>query len=242
IVADRRAQIVKVLAQPALVAELTANNDAPTRAAVAQIIKAEVKDASSVTLYTAQLNEVLHGNLTQLGYARAAQLMSNLSDGDVGLAQSPVSRVMSFAGPIMGADGKPLAFATVDFPDSALRIALHSVPVSAGRVDLRQSNKSGDIVLAGVGQEGLSTADDVGVPVAHSLYRVASAPPEYWLPITRSFMAAVLLAIVTFLVGMGVLWVRPRVRARLGGAPLADEPALADVIAAAPPRSKPAPA
>ena len=238
IVADRRAQVVKALAQPALAAELAANDNAQTRAAATQAIKADVKDATRVTLYSAQLNEVLHGSLTQLGYARAAQLMSSSSDGGVGLAQSPVSRVMSFAGPIMGADGRPLAFVTVDFPDSALRIALHSVPVSAGRVDLRQSNKSGDIVLDGVGQDGLSTAEDAGVPVAHSLYRVASAPPEYWLPITQSFVTALVLAIVTLLLGAGVLWLRPRVRARLGGAPLMDEPALADVIAAAPPPPK----
>ena len=241
VIADRRAQVARALSQPALVAELTANSDAPTRAAVAQAIKTEIKGASNVTLYSAQLNEVLHGNLLQLGYARAAQLMSSLSDDDVGLAQSPVPRVMSFAGPIMGADGKPLAFATVDFPDSSLRIALHLVPVSAGRIDLRQSNKSGDIVLTGVGHEGLSTADDAGVPVAHSLYRVASAPPEYWLPITRSFVAALALAVAAFLLGLGVLWLRPRVRARLGGAPLLEEPALADVIAAAPPAPKPAP-
>jgi len=238
IVADRRTQVVKALAQPALAAELAANDDAPTRAAATQQIKAEVHDAQAVTLYSAQLNEVLHGNLMQLGYARAAQLMSSSSDDDVGPAQSPVSRVMSFAGPVIGADGKPLAFVTIDFPDSALRIALHSVPVSAGRVDLRQSNKSGDIVLDGAGQDGLSTADDAGVPVAHSLYRVASAPPEFWLPITQSFVAALVLAIVTFLLGVGVLWLRPRVRARLGGAPLEDEPALADVIAAAPPPPK----
>ena len=240
IVADRRAQVSRALAQPAVAAEL-ANDTAQTRAAAAQTIKADVKDATHVTLYSAQLNEVLHGNLSQLGYARAAQLMSSLSDDDVGLAQSPVPRVMSFAGPIMGADGKPLAFATVDFPDSPLRIALHSVPVSAGRVDLRQSNKSGDIVLAGVGQDGLSTAEDAGVPVAHSLYRVASAPPQFWLPITQSFVTALVLAIVTLLLGTGLLWLRPRVRARLGGAPLADEPALADVIAATPPTPKPVP-
>ena len=242
IVADRRAQVVKALEQPALVAELAANDDAQTRAAAVQNIEAEVKDATSVTLYSAQLNEVLHGSLTRLGYARAAQLMSSLSDDDVGLAQSPVSHVMSFAGPIMGADGKPLAFATVDFPDSALRIVLHSMRVSAGRLDLRQSNKSGDIVLAGTGHDGLSTAEDPGVPVAHSLYRVASAPPEFWLPVTQSFIAALVLAIVALLLGSGVLWLRPRVRARLGGAPLVEEPALADVIAAAPPKPKPAPA
>ncbi|HJU26095.1 MAG TPA: phosphomannomutase/phosphoglucomutase [Rhodanobacteraceae bacterium] len=219
-----------------------ASDTAQTRDAAVQAIKADVKDASRVTLYSAQLNEVLHGNLTQLGYARAAQLMSSLSDSDVGPAQSPLPHVMSFAGPIMGADGKPLAFATIDFPDSALRIVLHSVPVSAGRLDLRQSNKSGDTVLAGVGQDGLSTRDDAGVPVPHSLYRVASAPPQFWLPITQSFIPALVLAIAAFLCGLGVLWLRPRVRARLGGAPLTEEPALADVIAATPPQPKPAPA
>jgi phosphomannomutase/phosphoglucomutase len=241
IVADRRAQVVKALGQPAVAAAL-ASDTPQARAAAAQAIKADVKDASSVTLYSAQLNEVLHGNLTQLGYARAAQLMSSLSDSDVGPAQSPVPHVMSFAGPVMGADGKPLAFATIDFPDSALRIALHSEPVGAGRLDLRQSSKSGDTVLDGVGHDGLSTGDDAGVPVPHSLYRVASAPPEFWLPVTQSFIAALVLAIVAFLCGLGVLWLRPRVRARLGGAPLAEEPALADVIAAAPPKPKPAPA
>jgi len=240
IVSDRRAQVIKALAQPAVAAGL-ASDTAQTRDAAVQAIKADVKDASRVTLYSAQLNEVLHGNLTQLGYARAAQLMSSLSDSDVGPAQSPVAHVMSFAGPIMGADGKPLAFATVDFPDSALRIVLHSVPVSAGRLDLRQSNKSGDTVLEGVGQGGLSTADDAGVPVPHSLYRIASTPPQFWLPITQSFVAALVLAIAAFLCGLGVLWLRPRVRARLGGAQLAEEPALADVIAAAPPKPKPAP-
>ncbi|HVU82544.1 MAG TPA: phosphomannomutase/phosphoglucomutase, partial [Rhodanobacteraceae bacterium] len=167
--------------------------------------------------------------------------MSSLSDSDIGPAQSPVPHVMSFAGPIMGADGKPLAFATIDFPDAALRIALHSEPVSEGRLDLRQSNKSGDTVLAGVGHEGLSTNDDAGVPVPHSLYRVASAPPEFWLPVTQSFIAALVLAIAAFLCGLGLLWLRPRVRARLGGAPLTEEPALADVIAATPPKPKPTP-
>ena len=242
IVADRRAEVVKALAQPALVDALTANDDAQTRATATQAIKARVKGATGVTLYSPQLNEVLHGNLVQLGYARAAQLMSSLRDTDVGPAQSPVPHVLSFAGPILGADGKPLAFATVDFPDSALRIVLHSVRMGAGRLDLRQSNRSGDIVLTGVGQAGVSTADDPGVPVPHSLYRLASAPPAFWLPVTRSFVAALILAIATLLLGAGLLWLRPRVRARLGGAPLVDEPALADMIAAAPPQPRPAPA
>ncbi|HEX5959966.1 MAG TPA: phosphomannomutase/phosphoglucomutase [Rhodanobacteraceae bacterium] len=242
IVADKRTQVVKALDQPALVAALAANDDAATRAAAAQSIKAELNGGVAVTLYSAQLNEVLHGDLQRLGYARAAQLMALLGDGDVGPAQVPAAKTLSFAGPIMGPDGKTLAYATVDFHDSPLRVALHSARVRAGRLDLRQSNQSGDIVLDSVGEGGLSTTDDAGVPVPHSLFRIASAPPDFWLPITRSFIVALVLAIATLLAGIALLWVRPRVRARLGGAPLGDEPVLADVIAATPPPSKSAPA
>jgi phosphomannomutase/phosphoglucomutase len=242
IVADKRAQVVAAFSRPTLIAQLAANDDPQTRNAVAQRIKAGLHDVKAVTLYSQQLNEVLHGNLQRLGYARAAQLMSSLNGDDVGPAQSPASKTLSFAGPITGPDGKVLAYATIDFHDTPLRIALHSARISAGRLDLRQSDKSGDIVLDSVGGSSLSTVDDTGVPVAHSLYRITSAPPEFWLPVTQSFITALLLAFVPLLIGAGLLWIRPRVRARLGGASMAEEPALADVIAATPQPPKPEPA
>ncbi|MGN6788718.1 MAG: phosphomannomutase/phosphoglucomutase [Rhodanobacteraceae bacterium] len=239
IIADKRAQVVKALTQPALVAQLGANDDPQTREAVAQRIKAELKDADAVTLYSAQLNEVLRGNIQQLGYARAAQLMSSLNGADVGPAQSPQSKTLSFAGPITGADGKVLAYATVDFHDTPVRIALHSAPIGAGRLELRQTNKSGEILLDSTGESGVPVGDGEGVPVARSLYRVTSTPPAYWLPVTQSFAVALVLAIAAFFAGVAVLWLRPRLRARLGGAPVHDEPVLSDVIAAAPRPSKP---
>ncbi|MGH8116467.1 MAG: phosphomannomutase/phosphoglucomutase, partial [Rhodanobacteraceae bacterium] len=242
IVADRRAEVVKALTRPATVATLAGDDDARTRAQVAQRIKTDVPDADAVTLYSPQLNEVLHGNLVQLGYARAAQLMSVLSADQLGLAQSPAARTLSIAGPITGPDGKVLAYATVDFHDAPLRIALHSARVSAGRLDLRQMNKSGDMVLDTVGQGTLASADESGVAVAHSLYRVTSAPPDFWLPVTHSFIDALALAIATFFAGVLLLWWRPRLRARLGGGPAVDEPVLAEMIAAAAPPRKRAPA
>ncbi|MGH8126354.1 MAG: hypothetical protein ACREPK_10975, partial [Rhodanobacteraceae bacterium] len=142
VVADKRGQVVKALADPALVAQLAAKDDVQTRDAVAQRIKAEVGGARTVTLYSAQMNEVLHGNLQKFGYARAAQLMSVASNDNVGPAQSPVTHILSFAGPITGPDGKVLAYATIDFRDAPLLVALHSARVSAGRLDLRQSNKA----------------------------------------------------------------------------------------------------
>jgi phosphomannomutase/phosphoglucomutase len=130
-----------------------------------------------------------------------------------------------------------LAYATVDFRDSPLRIAMSMSGIRAGRMELRQTGKSGDVVLYSVGDSSLSAAEDAGIPVPHSLFVVASAPPESWLPITRSLIAALAFAIVAFLVGVALLWSRPRLRKRLGGAPAAELP-LSDVIAAAPPVPK----
>jgi phosphomannomutase/phosphoglucomutase len=239
IVADKRAQVVKALTQPALVALLAAHGDAQTRDAVAQRIKAEVKDAEAVTLYSPQLNEVLRGNLQQLGYARAAQLMSVINGAEVGPAQSPKSKTLSFAGPITGVDGAVLAYATVDFHDTPVRIALHSARIGAGRLELRQSNRAGDIMLDKVGESGAPVDDGPGAVVAHSLFRITSTPPVYWLPVTESFLVARILAVAAFFAGVVVLWSRPRLRARMGGAPVHDEPVLSDVIAAAPPPKKP---
>ncbi|HET9817843.1 MAG TPA: phosphomannomutase/phosphoglucomutase [Rhodanobacteraceae bacterium] len=245
IVAARRAEIERALAQPALVAQLAANDDPQVRTDAAARIKAEVDGVQAVTLYSPQLNEVLHGDLQQLqqlGYARAAQLMSTLSGEGVGPAQSPVPRTLSIAGPVVGPDGKVLAYATVDFHDSPLRIALHASSVGAGRLELRQTGKSGDILLDKVGESSLPPADDAGIPVPHSLFVITSAPPDYWLPITRSLIAALALGILTLLVGVVLLWSRSRLRALFGGAPMIDEPALSEVIAAAPPAAKREPA
>jgi phosphomannomutase/phosphoglucomutase len=239
-IADDRAQVMKALAEPGLAAALAVNDDAATRAAAAERIRGRIPDAQAVTLYSRQLNEVLRGNLLRLGYARAAQLMSALSDGDLGSAQAPRAHVMSIAGPIPGPDGKPLAYAAVDFSDAPLRIVLHGANVGGGRLDLRQRTRAGDMVIDSVGAGGLSTDDDVGVPIAHSLFRVTSAPPQFWLPVTHALVDALVLALLTGVIGVLLLWSRPRLRARLGGAPLVDEPALADVIAAA--RATPRPA
>jgi phosphomannomutase/phosphoglucomutase len=241
IVADKRAEVARALAQPAVVAELATDAGPESLAAAAKQVQAAVDGAPKVTLYSAQLNEVLHGNLQDLGYARAAQLMSALSDDELGPAQSPVARILSFAGPIVGPDGNVLAYATVDFRDSLMRIAMSTPRISAGRLELRQTGKSGDVLLDSVGEHGPSLDDDVGVRVPHSLFVITSAPPDYWLPITRSLIPALALAVVALFLGIALLWWRPRLRVRLGGAASAEEPALADVIAAAPRPPAPTP-
>ncbi|HET7931813.1 MAG TPA: phosphomannomutase/phosphoglucomutase [Rhodanobacteraceae bacterium] len=240
VVSGKRQEVEAALANPTLRTEL-AKGYAGARESATQLLKGTLGDADAVTLYSPQLSEVLHGNLQQIGFARAAQLMTAFSSGALGPAESPKSHTLSFAGPITAPDGTVLAWATIDFRDAPLLIALQSAPLSAGRLDLRQSTKAGDVILDSVGDLGLSTAGDIGAIVPQSLFEVASAPPQYWLPVTASLTSALVLTIVMLLVGLGVLWERPRVRARLGGGPVSNEPTFADVLAAAPPEpAKPA--
>ncbi|HET7561328.1 MAG TPA: phosphomannomutase/phosphoglucomutase [Rhodanobacteraceae bacterium] len=235
VVSGKRQEVEAALSNPTLRAEL-AKGYAGARESATQLLKGTLGDAESVTLYSPQLTEVLQGNLQQVGFARAAQLMSVFSGGALGPAESPMPHILSFAGPITAPDGTVLAWATIDFRDAPLLIALQSAPVSAGRLDLRQSTKAGNTIIDSVGDIGLSTADDIGTIVPQSLFQVASAPPQYWLPVTTSLTVALVLTIVTLLVGLGVLWERMRLRARLGGGPMSKEPTFADVLAAAPPK------
>ncbi len=240
VVAGKREEVTAALNDPALRRQLVANDDAATRAAVARQMRASLGDAAAVALYSPQLSEVLRGNLQQVGFARAAQLMKAFSSGNLGPAESPKPHILSFAGPIKAADGTVLAWATVDFRDSPLRIALQSAPVGGGRMDLRQSNATTDVVLDSVGDLTLSTADDSGAIVPHSLFRIATAPPQYWLPVTESLTPALVLAVLALLIGLAVLWERPRVRVRLGGAPRHEEPTFSEVLEATPPPAAPA--
>ncbi len=242
LIEDRRTAVARALGAPELISDLMTDDDADARKAAAARVKAELPDALAVTFYSAQLTELLHGNLQQLGYARAAQLMAVMSKGEVGPAQSPAAHVLSFAGPVIGPGSKVLAYATVDYRDSPLRIALHSAGVEDGRLDLRQSNRYGDIVLDSTGSGSEPAVGNPGTPITHSLYTLTATPPAYWLPVTRALVPALILAGLTFLVGVLLLALRPRLYLRLTRIAHADEPALSDVLAARPTPAPPTPA
>ncbi|MGH8162979.1 MAG: phosphomannomutase/phosphoglucomutase, partial [Rhodanobacteraceae bacterium] len=178
--------------------------------------------------------------LQQLGYARAAQLLRAQSDG----APAPVEvrtrppRVVAYVRPIT--DGhNVLAYVAVEMPFAPVRAAFAAIDPGPGRLDLRQGDGSGDLVLDSRGDRGVSTENDRGAPVAGTRLRIASAPPEYWLPVTQSFGTAIALAVLALLIACGLLWVRFRIRAR----PVAAEgPVLGDIAPPAPkPAIKPAP-
>ena len=244
----QRQKLDAVLDLPALRNAL-AQNDEAGRALATQWVRAKLPAAKDVMFYSAGLDEVLNGNLQTLGYARAAQLLRAQTDN----AAAPVEvrarppQTLSFVRPLDDAQHRVQGYAAVELPFTPERIVFESIPVSGGRLDLRQGDGSGDLVIATRGDSGLSTEDDPGTPIPHSRLRIAAVPPAYWLPVTRSPVAAALLALLAFIVAIGMFFVRSWIRARAQGtqnvstdmplatpAPQAEAPAAA---AASPPQA-----
>jgi phosphomannomutase/phosphoglucomutase len=201
-----------------------AQNDAAGRALATQWVRTKLPDAKNVTFYSAALDEVLNGNLQQLGYARAAQLLRAQGDH----APAPVEvrahppQMLSFVRPLDDAQHQVQAYVAVELPFAPERIAFESLAVGGGRLDLRQGDGSGDLVLVTRGDHGLSTESDPGTPIPHSRLRIAAAPPAYWLPVTQSFASALVLAILAFIAAIVLFVVRTRIRARAEGTPAGD--------------------
>src|SRR6185437_4266017 len=209
----QRRKVDEALASPTLHQAL-ASNDAAGRDRAAQLLRTALPQARAVMFYSA--DDILGASLQKLGYARAEQLTRALSSG----AATPLEvralppQTLSFVQPVDDARGTALAYAAVELPFTRARAAYESIEMESGRLDLRQGDGSGDLVLATRGDQGLSTQDDAGLPIPHSRLRIAAAPPAYWLPVTQSLASALLLAVLAFVAGLGLLVARSRVRSR----------------------------
>ena len=216
-IATQRQTVGRALDSASLRDALAQADDAG-RARAAQLLKTLLPQASGAVFYSATLQEVLNGNLQQIGYARAAQLLRAQSSGAAvpveASARAP--KTLSYVQPVDDAGHKLLGYASVEMPFSPVLAAFQSIPEPPGRLDLRQGDGTGDLVLATRGDRGLSTEDDKGVPIPDSSLRVAATTPEYWLPVTQSLTTAGTLAVLALLVAIVLLVARARMRARAG--------------------------
>ncbi|MER3546926.1 MAG: phosphomannomutase/phosphoglucomutase, partial [Rhodanobacteraceae bacterium] len=72
----------------------------------------------------------------------------------------------------------------------------------------------------------ISTSADIGVPLPRTRLRIATAAPEYWLPVTQSLLGAIVLTIFALLAAAGLFFARTRIRAR---ATITEEPSLTEM-------------
>ena len=153
-VSAQRAEVDRALANPSLRTALD-GGDPASREHAAQLLRVLLQEALDVAFYSAALDEVLKGNLQQIGYARASQLMR--AQGASAAAPMEVRarapQIVSYAQPIVDEHGTALAYAALDMPFTPIRSAFDAITVDVGRMDLREGDGSGDLLLASIGQQ-----------------------------------------------------------------------------------------
>ena len=210
-------------------------------------LKQRLPEALDIELYSGGLDEVLHANYREFGYAKAAQLMS-APDAEGG---PPVEAILKGAGdrrltlvaPV-GTTQKPQAWAWIELPFAPMADRFDSVTVSSGRLRLNQSTDRGDnLELVANGSVSAVDVEPAGKPVPGSTFNVVAVLPGAYIVLPPSWPLAALLTLVGLGGGAGLFWLLTRA-GKQSRAPTIEEQTLSDIVEAQPkPEAvKPAPA
>ena len=185
------------------------------RAQLAATLRARLPGALEVNVYSASLDEVLHANYREFGYAKAAQLMAaQTSDGNLPLQTVVVNgeRRLSVVQPL-GPATRPLAWAWVELPFTPLQQRFESIAPGNGRIDLRQGDDRSALSLLSRGTASAEPEGDAA-PVPGSSFSVGAALPGAFILLPRLWPLAALLALACIGGGLYLLWLRGRSPAR----------------------------
>jgi phosphomannomutase/phosphoglucomutase len=210
-VGDTRLRISRAVNSESVIAALTAGGDAAQDAARAAL-KQALPDLVSADFYKADLSDVLSGDFAKFGYAKAAMLVRSheLSLGAPLQShfKADKQRVLAFALPVLR-DRDAVAFAYVELPFEPMLAVFRQPSISNARIDLRQGDGRGDLVLDSIGDTHTpSSMNDIGVPIASSAFRIGAVPETFPIFLPDNVWLAVPMAIVFALVGLFLLYAR----------------------------------
>ncbi|HET7332854.1 phosphomannomutase/phosphoglucomutase [Dyella sp.] len=200
-------------------------------------LKQRLPEALNIELYSGGLDEVLHANYREFGYAKAAQLMS-APDAEGG---PPVEAALRGAGdrrltlvaPV-GTTQKPQAWAWIELPFTPMADRFDSVAVSSGRLRLNQSTDRGDnLELLANGSVSAVDVEPAGKPVPGSTFNVVAVLPGAYIVLPPSWPLAALLTLVGLGGGAGLFWLLTRA-GKQSRAPTLEEQTLSDIVEAQP--------
>ena len=208
------------------------NNPAQSAAALRQ----KLPQASKLELYSGDLNEVLHANYREFGYAKAAQLMAAQSAEGAPLVQSVshgvgdrrLSMVIS-----LGVPQQTQAWVWVELPFAPLKKRFEAISPEGGRLDLRQGDDMGSIQLLSHGSAS-AEAEATSKPVAGSAFSIGAGLPGAFIVLPHSLVLAAMLTLLALGGAIFLFWLRVRMRM-----PAPVEPAWSDDVE---PTTAPAPA
>ena len=211
-------------------------------AAAAALAKV-LPNLSEVEFYSPALDEILAGDLAKFGYAKAQMLMQAQAHAapaptQVRFEKGKGQRLI-FALPVRKGDAI-LAFAVVYMPFDQVLRTFHGVPISGARLELRQGEGRGDLVIAGVGSATGTSIGDLGEPIPDSMLRIGKGEPEYFIIGPHSLGTLAGLAVLCLVGAFVALWLRQvglqRAIAtlRFTSKPAAPEMTLAEALRQAP--------
>ena len=181
-------------------------------ALAAASLRQQLPQVRQLELYSGSLNEVLHANYRQFGYAKAAQLMAAQDADGVPPMQTVFhgtnDRRMSLVMPL-GSVQQPLAWAWIELPFAPLQRAFEAVPVGGGRIVLQQNTDSGALQLLSRGTRA-GELEAVAKPVPGSTLDVVAAKPGAYIVLPNSLLLAALLTLLGLGGGVYLLWWRAR--------------------------------
>ena len=208
-VSEQRAR--DALASPPVQGALRQDDPARARADARLAMQAQLSDATDVEFFSPNLDEVLSGDLALLGYAKAAALMQAKINPQHPLAEMRIEkgagRQLMLALPAQ-VDGHTVAFAVVELPFLPILHAFNQARLDGARLDLRQGDGRGDLMIASVGAASGNSVGDLGEPIPGSRLRIGKAEPEYFIVASRSLWTDVMLAFGCLLGGFAALWLR----------------------------------
>ncbi|HEX8776666.1 MAG TPA: phosphomannomutase/phosphoglucomutase, partial [Rhodanobacter sp.] len=160
------------------------------------------------------LDEVVHANFREFGYAKAAQLMAAQTADGLPPVQSAShgagDRRLSLVLPL-GPPQQAQAWLWVELPFEPVRQAFEAVSPAGGRLDLRQGDASADMRILSHGSAG-AEVEPVAKMVPGSTFSVAAALPMAFIVLPRSWPLTALLGLAGIGAGLYLLWWRLRRR------------------------------
>jgi len=202
-------------------------------------LHSKLPQAEKLEIFSGNLDEVLHANYREFGYAKAAQLLAAQTADGVTLAQTmPVGngeRRLTLVLPV-GVPQRPQAWAWFELPFAPLQARFDAILPTEGRLELRQGDDRGDRRLLANGSASASN-EAQGKPVTGSTLNVVAALPGAYIVLPRFWPLTALLALLGMGGGAYLLWLRDHLPGRRKTEP--EELILSDVIDNTPEPAKP---
>ncbi|MEP6484656.1 MAG: phosphomannomutase/phosphoglucomutase [Rudaea sp.] len=210
-VAETRKRISTAVNDDTVTAPLQQGGEGAIDAATNALQKL-LPDLVSADFYKADLSDVLKVDFAEFGYAKAAMLVRahelNLGAPLQSHRKANKQRVLAFALPAVRAKDA-VAFAYVELPFEPMLKIFRQPQVSNVRLDLRQGDGRGDLVLDSIGAvDSPNSLNDAGLPIGSSVFRIGAEAQPFPIFIPGNVWVTFPAAIVLLLAGVFFLHAR----------------------------------